>query len=93
MKKFYLIAFDISNDKIRRKVVKILEKKAIRVQKSVFETMINDKEYIRMKTKIDNLIDTKTDSVRYYFLCKSCVKNIDVTGSNLFIQDEDIVIV
>jgi len=72
MLRFYLICFDIVIDKTRRRVVKILLANGIRVQKSVFEALMTDKQYIKLKNKIDALIDYDKDSVRYYELCKNC---------------------
>ncbi|MCK9331088.1 MAG: CRISPR-associated endonuclease Cas2 [Candidatus Cloacimonetes bacterium] len=93
MYKFYLISFDISDDKIRRKVVKILEANATRVQKSVFEAWLNEKEYVKVKSTIDSLIDPLCDSVRYYLFCKNCIDNIQVSGIGQYINYEDLIIV
>lgn len=91
--KFYLISFDITDDKVRRKVVKILESNATRVQKSVFEAWLNEKEYVRLKFDIDSLIDPLSDSVRYYLMCKNCVDNIQVSGLGKYISHEDLIII
>ncbi len=44
-KSLYLVCFDIVSDKIRYRVVKCLKTYGQRVQKSVFECMLNDKQY------------------------------------------------
>ncbi len=93
MRRFYLICFDITNDKIRRKVVKALLAKGIRVQKSVFEAILTDNQYIKLKDKLDSLIDYSTDSIRYYLLCKNCSENIDISGIGSFTYDEDVIVV
>ncbi|MCB5251128.1 MAG: CRISPR-associated endonuclease Cas2 [Candidatus Cloacimonadales bacterium] len=92
MRKFYLIAFDISNDKIRRRVVKLLESNTTRVQKSVFESWLTDKQYIELKHQIDNLIDYSTDSVRYYNLCQNCIPNIRVSGFGIYTEKDELIV-
>jgi CRISPR-associated protein Cas2 len=92
VRKFYLIAFDISNDKIRRRVVKLLESNTTRVQKSVFESWLTDKQYIELKHQIDNLIDYSTDSVRYYNLCQNCIPNIRVSGFGIYTEKDELIV-
>ena len=41
-----------------------------------------------MKAAIEKAIDHNEDSVRYYFLCKRCASNIEVSGWGP-IHDED----
>jgi len=91
-KKFYLISFDISSDKRRRKVVKLLENNGFRVQKSVFECLLSDKIFLELKSKLDTEIDHNTDSIRYYNLCKMCKEEIQITGKGIYHDVEDIIV-
>ena len=80
-RRFFLVCFDVSDDKIRYRVVKALKGAGIRVQKSVFECPgLGEKEFLRLKDRIDALIDHETDSVRYYRLCKACVGEVEWSG-------------
>lgn len=88
-----MISFDISKDKIRRRVVKQLKANGDRVQKSVFECLVNDKQYIKMKNEIDKVIDKETDSVRYYQLCKLCRESVIISGLGQYTNDEDLIVV
>ena len=92
-KKFFLIAFDISSDKKRRKVVKILENIGMRVQKSVFECFLDDKQFVKNKNKMDAVIDIKTDSIRYYQICENCRTAIKVSGKGVSNEEEDIIVI
>ncbi|MBP9037667.1 MAG: CRISPR-associated endonuclease Cas2, partial [Candidatus Cloacimonas sp.] len=65
-KHLYVVAFDIVSDKIRYRCVKILLSYGQRVQKSVFECILNDKQFLDMKSKLDNTINPEIDSIRYY---------------------------
>jgi len=78
---FYLIAFDISDDKVRYRAVKALKGYGIRVQKSVFECSdLTEKQFLGLKDRLEALIDEATDSVRYYRLCRKCLKDVELSG-------------
>lgn len=49
-----------------RKVAKICEGYGIRVQKSVFEVVINDVQLVRFEDELRKAIDARTDSIRVY---------------------------
>jgi CRISPR-associated protein Cas2 len=88
----YLIAYDMPNNKKRKKLGELLEKYGTRVNYSVFECEIN-------KTKLKNLlklleeeklIDKKTDSIRFYHLCQNCIpKSFELCkGDGIFQKQE-----
>jgi CRISPR-associated protein Cas2 len=69
-----VIIYDISDDKRRRLLSDLLEGWGKRVNRSVFECLISTPtKYKKLKTGIANIVDTKTDSVRLYTLCLSCI--------------------
>jgi len=92
MNKFYLISYDISDDRKRTRVEKYLKNYGVRVQKSVFECMITEAELEKIKRFVENTIDFDTDSVRYYFICKNCRDNIQITGFGSVNDDNDLLI-
>lgn len=78
---FYLVCFDIVDDRIRYRIVKIIKKFGIRVQKSVFECPnLTEKQFLEMKYKIEKYIDATQDSVRYYFLSRNCIWRTEYSG-------------
>jgi len=77
---FVLIAYDIRDDKIRTRLLKMLKGYGERVQYSVFEAWITPAVFKILKKKIAKLIDLEKDSVRYYHLCDTCVKRIELEG-------------
>ncbi|HEX2958395.1 MAG TPA: CRISPR-associated endonuclease Cas2 [Chitinispirillaceae bacterium] len=83
----YVIAFDITDDRIRYKAVKILLEHCYRVQKSVFEGYLSSSTLEQCIKRLNVLIDPKTDSVRYYQLCASCAENVAVSGNTPRIED------
>ncbi|MCI5910116.1 MAG: CRISPR-associated endonuclease Cas2 [Oscillospiraceae bacterium] len=68
-KKLYLIIYDITDNKRRRKVSKILEKYGIRIQFSAFECELNEQKKKRIISLFEKIIK-KDDSIRIYNLAK-----------------------
>ena len=78
---FFLVCFDIADDRIRYRVVKVLKGFGTRVQKSVFECPnLTEERFLKMKNSIDDLIDQGDDSVRYYLLCRGCIRRMEYSG-------------
>ncbi|MEO1783461.1 CRISPR-associated endonuclease Cas2 [Thermodesulfobium sp. 4217-1] len=80
---FYVISYDVVDNKKRYKIAKLLEGKGTRVQKSVFECYLTEKELIRLNKEIMKRINPDTDSVRIYLLCKRCKSAISVLGNGV----------
>lgn len=78
---FYLITFDISDNRDRYRAVKVLKGIGKRVQKSVFECAnINEHGLLKVQERLDKIIDHTSDSVRYYRICKSCIEEVEYCG-------------
>jgi CRISPR-associated protein Cas2 len=78
---FYLVCFDIVNDSARTKVAKALKGYGYRVQKSVFECPdLTEKQFLKLKDRLEGLIDHTEDSVRYYRQCKGCLRDCELSG-------------
>lgn len=82
---FYVVCFDISEDRMRTKVGKVLKEYGRRVQKSVFECpTLSEERFLTLQRRISYLIDETTDTVRYYYLCRHCVKRVEHAGTGAF---------
>lgn len=90
---FVVVSYDIVDDKKRLRVAKLMKNYGVRVQKSVFECRLDDRRYLKMKEQIEKVIDWEEDGVRYYALCAGCLKNIDISGVGVVLEDEDVVVV
>lgn len=75
-KKFIVIAYDISNTKRRNRVVKILRQYGVRVNLSVFECMLTDRQFENLKSTIADIANTAHDRIIYYSLCLDCYAKI-----------------
>lgn len=79
---FYIVSYDISSNKLRRKIAKELENYGIRVQCSVFECDLDNERYQEMYQKLIRLTsELKDRSIRFYEVCNECRKKTHVIGS------------
>lgn len=73
-KTFYVVVYDISDDKRRTRLHKRLQDYGSPVQYSVFECLVDDKQFAGMEKMIKRTIRSKDDHVRIYELCEACLK-------------------
>lgn len=93
----YLVSYDVSSDKLRNKVVKVLEAYGQRVQYSVFECHLDTKQYRQMYRKLIQTVENHEGcSIRLYQLCGKCEKNIQTIGTEKEIltpEEQDLFII
>lgn len=78
---FYLVCFDIVDDRARYRVVKVLKGYGIRVQKSVFECPnLTEHRFLKMKNALEKEMDHLEDTIRYYPLCRGCLRGVEYSG-------------
>jgi len=78
---FYLVVYDITSNKRRRKVSRLLEDNGgDRVNLSVFECRLKREEFTALRREIDSIINHKKDSVIYYRLCRHCLAGVTAAG-------------
>jgi CRISPR-associated protein Cas2 len=63
---FYLVCYDIVSDRRRNKVAKLLESYGLRVQKSVFECVLDQQQYETLSKYLVRLVNKKEDQIRFY---------------------------
>lgn len=76
----YLVSYDIPDDRRRTKVAALLEGYGQRVQFSVFEVWLNDRQRRELLAQLEKQIKPNEDSVRLYFLCASCRQRVQTLG-------------
>ncbi len=79
---YLLITYDISNNKQRNKVDKLLSSYGYRVNFSVFELDIKVHIYAQLVEKLHSFIE-RHDSIRIYKLDKTSASNAIELNSNL----------
>lgn len=75
-----------SGAKRLRHVAKTCEKWGVRVQNSVFELMIDQAQFIMLKSELEKIIDHNKDNIRFYKLGKHYEGRIEVIGKTPIIQ-------
>ncbi|MDZ4711304.1 MAG: CRISPR-associated endonuclease Cas2 [bacterium] len=89
----YIISYDISNDKKREKIAKILLNHGVRMQLSYFECELTYKQLVEVSYKISKLINQGCDSIIYCPVCKRCYKDKKSYGVEYTIRELKSVII
>lgn len=61
-----------------------------RVQNSVFECEVTEAQLCTLKNIIGNVIDTKQDSVRFYYLNRNIARRVEVLGKETSYDVNDV---
>jgi CRISPR-associated protein Cas2 len=77
---FYLICYDIVDDSRRQRVSKLLETYGLRVQKSVFEVILEDWKYEKLEQRLLKLLHPTEDQLRFYPLSIRCRHKVKILG-------------
>lgn len=76
-----------------RKVAKVCQRYGVRVQNSVFETIVDPVQLAELKNSLLNIIDADRDTVRFYNLGSKWNTKIDTIGRNKgFMQEEPLIL-
>ncbi len=84
---FILITYDVNitsshGAKRLRNVAKVCLDHGKRVQNSVFECILTEAQYIKLKNQIESIIDSEQDSIRFYILGKDWKRKVETLGKN-----------
>lgn len=79
---FWIICYDITDDKRRNKVVKVLESYGSRAQYSVFECDITHRQQMTIKAKLAKIVDADEDDMRFYPLNEADIKRVETLGKH-----------
>ncbi|MBE9111591.1 CRISPR-associated endonuclease Cas2 [Nodosilinea sp. LEGE 07298] len=95
-KLFYLIIYDLPDDKAankrRNRLHKLLSGYGQWTQYSVFECFLTATQFARLQVQLERLIKPETDSVRVYVLDTGAVKRSLTYGSEKPRQPEAIIL-
>jgi CRISPR-associated protein Cas2 len=76
---FIVVSYDIPHDRRRTHLHRTLKNFGTRVQYSVFECVLDPKDFPRLQAAVQRVI-TADDHVRYYRLCEPCERQIMALG-------------
>ncbi|MBW4532571.1 MAG: CRISPR-associated endonuclease Cas2 [Pleurocapsa minor HA4230-MV1] len=77
---FYVIVYDISCDKRRKKVADLLEGYGARVQYSVFECVLDRAQYRQLGDRLKKRIKLDEDSIRIYPITRNTLQQVETWG-------------
>jgi CRISPR-associated protein Cas2 len=77
---YLVISYDVSDDRRRSKIHKVLKSYGQWMQYSVFECDLTETQYAKLRSRLSNLINPGEDSIRFYFLCKCCEGKVERIG-------------
>ena len=90
----HLVAYDIRDPKRLRRVAKTCEDFGCRRQLSVFLCRISALDLVRLKARMEEIIDPQQDQVIFIRLCANCAAEIEALGRPTAAHDaQDVVIV
>lgn len=78
----YVIAYDISHNRRRSRVHKLLCGYGAWTQFSLFECWLNRRQLVELRDKLARLLDEGADSVRWYPLCAACQRRVATVGGD-----------
>ena len=78
---FYLIIYDIADEKRLVKVAKMMENYGVRVQKSVFEASLTKKVLKKLRLDLLQVIDIDEDGLKFFPLCPKCEPRLIIIGA------------
>lgn len=88
---FILITYDVNivsphGAKRLRNVARACLDYGKRVQNSVFECILTEAQFVKLKNQIEGIIDTEQDSVRFYILGKNWKRKVETLGKDMGID-------
>ena len=81
-----LVTYDVSTEdadgrRRLRKVAKQCQNYGQRVQNSVFECLVDPVQFAQLKKNLEQIIEPKEDSLRYYFLGSNWKNRVEHVGA------------
>jgi CRISPR-associated protein Cas2 len=90
---FYLLTYDIADNKRRQKIARLCEAVAERVQESVFEAYLTPDELSKLLKKTARRFKDEEDSLRVYLLCAACREKVATFGQGKVTPPPAVVVV
>lgn len=88
----YLVCYDISNPKRLRKVARTCEDFGYRKQLSVFLVRVSATDFVRLRTRLYDIIDLAVDQILFIPLTDSCLQRMESIGRSTDAYDKNDVV-
>jgi CRISPR-associated protein Cas2 len=76
----YLVCYDISDPKRLRKVARCCEDFGYRKQKSVFLCRVSATDFVRLRSRLYDLVNLDEDQVLFIPMTNSCLERMEAIG-------------
>ena len=76
----WIVCYDISDPKRLRRVATACEDFGVRRQYSVFLARLSRTDYVRLRSRLHEIIDPQQDQVQFMPLCAKCANGIEALG-------------
>lgn len=91
---FVLVAYDVNitssgGARRLRSVAKTCLDYGKRVQNSVFECLLTEAQYVLLKVRLLEIIDTQGDSIRFYLLGSNWKRRVETIGKSYSLDFDD----
>jgi CRISPR-associated protein Cas2 len=85
LRMLWVVTYDIGDDRLRRQIEKQLGNVGERVQYSVFEAWLSERERTRLINQVNAQapLEAESDSIRWYGLCAHCQRQVRFLGKGL----------
>lgn len=93
--KYWVVAYDIPDDRRRLRVANVLEGFGDRVQHSVFEVLLDHATMENLQQCLRREVNPDEDALRLYPLCEQCVRDVHdlgITKAAPFMEPDVIII-
>lgn len=87
---YVLVTYDIAHEKRLRRIATVMEDYGTRVQRSVFECLIEEDQLDELRDELSERIEPGEDSIRLYRICQACRERIQIYGLGSVTSDPDI---
>lgn len=86
---FWIITYDITDNRRRTRIDRALKNYAVRVQESVFEGWVSHIRLRQLKRELRREMNLACDNIRLYNLCHWCEGAIQSQGKGRRAEDSD----
>jgi len=90
---YFLILYDITDDRRRTRLHKLLESFGAGFQLSVFEARLSEMQRIRLEHGIKRVINKEEDKVAVVKLCQNCLRTVSLIGQQKTVICQNAIIV
>jgi CRISPR-associated protein Cas2 len=88
----WIVAYDISDPKRLRKVARACEDYGYRKQLSVFLVRVSATDFIKLRTRLYDIIDLDEDQVLFFPITDACLRQVEAIGRPTDAHDKNDVV-